>query len=99
MLAIDISVQAQYDIDEIADYTKSKWGWRQAEVYLSRLENSIELLARNPFLGRGCDLIVPGMRRLEVGSHVVFYFSDQTRILIARALHERMLPAKSRFEP
>jgi plasmid stabilization system protein ParE len=40
-----------------------------------------------------------GLRRFEVGSHVVFYNSGTEDILIIRVLHQRMLPDLSRFEP
>lgn len=33
--AIHISAEAQADIDEIAEYTTSQWGWRQTDTYLA----------------------------------------------------------------
>jgi plasmid stabilization system protein ParE len=29
MLQIDVSVEAEEDIDQISDYTTRTWGWRQ----------------------------------------------------------------------
>jgi len=78
---------------------KTSGGSRQADKYLSRLENEFERLASNPLIGRSCDSILPSLRRLEVGEHVVFYLATPLGILIARVLHRRMLPEKSRFEP
>lgn len=98
-LAIDISCRAKQDIDCIAEYTKSTWGWRQADVYLANLEAGIELLAENPAIGRPCEAIEAGLRRLEIGKHVVFYIPFAQTLLIVRVLHQRMLPFHSRFEP
>ena len=99
MDSVRISVQAEADIDSIIEYSKAEWGSRQSEKYLSRIEDELELLARNPLIGRSCNSILPGLRRLEVGKHVVFYLSRRDGILIVRVLHQRMLPGKSRFEP
>jgi toxin ParE1/3/4 len=93
-----VSAEAEADIDSIAEYTKNTWGWRQTDQYLANLEDGFELLALNPFIGRRCDSIRLGLRRFEVGSHIVFYDSDVDGIRIIRVLHERMLPAKPRFE-
>ena len=67
-----VSQQAEADIDGIAAYTTESWGWQQTERYLSQLEGTFLLLARNPSMGRSCDAIHAGMRRFQHGNHVVF---------------------------
>lgn len=98
MGSVMISVKAEADIDSIIEYSKGKWGSRQTDKYLSKLEDAFEFLARNSLIGRSCDSILPSLRRLEVGKHVVFYLSKRNGVLFVRVLHQRMLPAKSRFE-
>jgi plasmid stabilization system protein ParE len=49
-------------------------------------------------MGRACDSSSPGLHRHEQGKHVVFYRLKPGGIRIARILHQRMVPAKSRFE-
>lgn len=88
-----ISVEAENDLDEITEFTKQNWGWRQAQTYLRRLEGGIHLIAQHPSIGRPCDSVRDGLRRFEVGRHVVFYAVESERVLIARILHENMLPA------
>ena len=68
-----ISAEADADIDMIAAYTTNTWGWRQSDHYLSQLEDSFQLLAENPGIGRVCDAISSGLRRHEQSKHVVFY--------------------------
>ena len=52
------------------------------------------MLADNPALGRACDDVRPGLRRMECGRHVVFYRKDADGILVSRILHQRMLPER-----
>jgi len=89
-----ISIEAELDIDRIAAYTTSTWGWRQTDQYLAKLEDGFNLLAQNPMIGRPCDSLRAGLRRFEIGKHVVFYVLESDAILVARVLHESMLPGK-----
>ena len=98
MLRVNASVEAEEDIDLIAAYTTRTWGWRQTDQYLAKLEDGFDLLAQSPLIGRSCDWIRPGLRRFEIGKHVVFYLSELDNVLIVRVLHQQMVPAKSRFE-
>ena len=70
----------------------STWGWRQTDKYLSKLEEGFNLLSENPFIGRTCDSIRPGLRRFEIGSHVVFYLPEDEGVFVVRVLHDQMLP-------
>jgi toxin ParE1/3/4 len=98
MLQVDVSLEAEEDIDQIAAYTTRIWGWRQTNHYLAELEDGFNLLAQNPSIGRRCDSIRPGLCRFEIGKHVVFYILVPNCILIVRVLHQQMIPAKSHFE-
>jgi ParE toxin of type II toxin-antitoxin system, parDE len=59
---------------------------------------TFELLADNPALGRPCDEIRSGLRRMKQGKHVVFYREEPGGILISRILHQRMLPENQAIE-
>lgn len=87
-----LTVRAEGDLFEIAEYTRRTWGEQQCARYLDQLEECCQRLAEHPILGRSCDQIRPGLRRREQGKHVVFYRRDGGDILILRILHERMLP-------
>jgi toxin ParE1/3/4 len=91
---VRISGEAETDIDRIADYTTSTWGWRQTNQYLAKLEDGFDLLAQNPSIGRTCDSIRAGLRRFEIGRHVVFYLPESDGVLVVRVLHQQMLPNK-----
>ncbi len=53
-------------------------------MYIRQLEECCQLLFRNPALGRQCDEIRPGLRRMRQGKHVVFYRQEPGGILISR---------------
>ena len=92
MAQVRFSVEAETDIDEIAAFSARTFGWRQADIYLRRLEECLELLAENPSVGRECAWVKAGMRRFEIGRHTIFYLPEPKGILIARILHQQMLP-------
>ncbi len=92
MPQFQLSAEAEVDIDQIAAYTTSTWGWRQTDQYLAKLEDGFDLLARNPSIGRSCNSLRAGLRRFEIGSHVVFYLPEADCVLVVRVLHQRMLP-------
>jgi toxin ParE1/3/4 len=92
--AFHFSRRAEADLLGIASYTLRTWGKVQTVRYLNELEAFCQTLADNPALGRACDDIRPGLRRMEHGKHVVFYRRELTGILISRILHQSMLPEK-----
>lgn len=87
-----LTLRAEADLLEIADYTLRTWGEAQCDRYLQRLEQSCQRLADHEVLGRPCDEIRPGLRRREEGKHVIFYRRCDEDIVVVRILHERMLP-------
>ena len=78
----------------IGAYTLRTWGEDQTIRYLDDLEACCQMLVDNPGVGRVCDEVRPGLRRMECGEHVVFYRKDAGGILVSRILHQRMLPER-----
>jgi len=89
---------SETDLLEIALYTLRTWGESQTDRYLCKLEECCHLLADNPALGRPCDEIRPGLRRMLEGKHVVFYRDEPGGILVCRILHQRMLPENQEMD-
>ncbi len=94
MAAFRFSRRAEADLLGIAKYTLRTWGEAQTARYLNELEAFCQTLADNPALGRTCDEVRPGLRRMEHGKHAVFYRQEPTGILISRILHQSMLPER-----
>jgi toxin ParE1/3/4 len=93
-----LSRLARLDLIEIADYTVDTWGLEQADRYVDGLVGCFERLARTPGIGRPCDRIRPGYRRVEHEMHVVIYRADRDSVFISRILHQRMLPSRHLIE-
>jgi toxin ParE1/3/4 len=60
------------DIADIGRESERAWGPAQREKYLGELNRRIQQLAERPELGPIHDTERPGLRRLRVGSHIVF---------------------------
>jgi toxin ParE1/3/4 len=86
-----LSPAARTDLDEIWDYTCERWDADQAERYLREVQHTIERAAVDPLIGRPCDEIRAGYRRLATGSHHIYFRipADDT-IEVVRILHQRM---------
>lgn len=89
-----LSAAAELDLTEIADYTTDVWGGAQANLYLDNLVECFLRIAMNPRLGRSCDAVHAGFRRIEQGKHVIFYQADGSGVFIGRILHQSMLPTR-----
>jgi toxin ParE1/3/4 len=89
---------AAADLDGIGVYTRKSWGKAQELKYLGELERCCKRLVSNPQIGRRCDEVRAGLRRLEQGQHVIFYCEEEDGILVVRVLHHAMLPARWSME-
>lgn len=98
MSVIRFSRLAKLDLIEIADYTLDMWGVGQAERYLDGLDDCFKRLVQTPRMGRACDSIRRGYRRIEQGKHVVIYRADAHGVFVCRILHQLMLPKGHMFE-
>ncbi len=94
MATFRLSRLAEVDLAEIGDYTLRTWGEDQTIRYIDSLEACCRQLAINPELGRPCDSVGRGLRRMEHEAHVVFYRIEAGGILVSRILHRRMLPER-----
>jgi len=91
MPSFTLTNMAKADLKEIGCYTLKNWGREQRNHYLSILDVSFHQLAANPLKGKDCSEIRSGYRKLNVGSHVIFYrqiIADT--IEIVRVLHGSM---------
>lgn len=92
MPGVRFSARAERDLEEIAVYTMSTWDLKQALHYLGELEECCLKLSAFPELGRPCDEVRPGLRRIEQGRHVIFYREEADGVIVSRILHQRMIP-------
>src|SRR3546814_8706983 len=69
----DLTRSAQADLRSIARFTQSRWGLRQRNVYLREVDQVFRSLAKNPLMGRACDEVWEGYRKLPHGADVSYY--------------------------
>lgn len=91
-----LSEQADADIDAIVLWTEEHFGVRQAEIYLKRIDSTLQALTRDPMpagsRARDEDL-ARSYRTLHLGRrsrHVVCYRVEEHRVFIMRILHDGM---------
>jgi len=89
-----LSPSAELDLDAIAEYTTDIWGPKQAVKYIDALFVCFDRIALDPGLGRRCDSIHSGYRRIEQGKHVIFYIPVKNGVFISRILHQSMMPSR-----
>ena len=82
---------AKADLKGIALYTQERWGRGQRDEYLTMLDSCFRQLAANPLKGKDCSDIRNGYRKLNAGSHVIYYRKMLKDVIeIVRILHGRM---------
>ncbi len=93
-MRIELSQEAEQDIDDILDYTLMTFGEAQAEEYYLSLRGCFDLISDNPQIGRSRPELDSALRSYSHRSHVVFYDVQDDHILIVRVLHSRMDPER-----
>lgn len=85
-----LSPRARQDFIDILRYTGETWGKAQLHVYRDKLNEAIQLIARNPGTGHGSHELPATHRVYFVGSHVIVFRHQEATIAIVRILHQRM---------
>ncbi|MEO1013398.1 MAG: type II toxin-antitoxin system RelE/ParE family toxin [Bacteroidota bacterium] len=86
-----ISARAKRDIASIAQCTIENFGKAQSLKYAEGLKDVLELLTKNPELGRRYVAIKNQMLlRYRYKSHIIFYYKNMEGIFIVRILGGKM---------
>lgn len=94
MADYELTKQADRRLADIYRYSIQKFGLKTAGRYLTGMHQAFALLAENPLLGTGQELVNPGSRRLVYASHVIYYRPLEAGVLILEVLHEAQDPAR-----
>lgn len=89
-----ISPLARDDLKYIHAYGSSSWGTTRASTYLDALKEQLWNLLSQPRMGIERDELLPGMRSLPLGSHVIFYRLRDQQLEVSRILHQRQDPQR-----
>lgn len=78
--------QAAADIADIWDYIADD-SLDQADAWVDRLNEQLQLLATQPLMGRQRDELAPSVRSLPFGRYIIFYVPLDDGIDVVRVLH------------
>ena len=90
MAGFKLTPAAFQDFEDIARYTRRRWGNAQCDLYLRALDRRFAALAVKPSLGRPRDDVREGYRGAKEGRHLIFFREAKGGIEIVRILHESM---------
>ena len=89
MKEIRLSPAAQRDLDGIWDYSEEKWGSQKAQQYIEAIQGTLISIANGKRITRPVS-VREGYFKCAVGSHIVFYRTDDALLDVVRILHQRM---------
>ncbi len=87
--AIHLLRAAEEDLSEIYEYLAAE-SFRAADAVLARIEKNLQLLTRQPQLGRipnDDELALIGYRYIVIGDYLAFYTLEEGTILVHRIIH------------
>ncbi|WP_086932187.1 type II toxin-antitoxin system RelE/ParE family toxin [Agarilytica rhodophyticola] len=82
-----LTPKALDDTDNIYFYSIKQFGLERGEKYYKEIFNAIQKLDDNPQLGRNHSAGV-SLRAFNVGSHVIFYRTSPSGVVVSRVLHK-----------
>ena len=85
----ELSEEADFDLDEIFDYTEMEYGFNQAVIYLTKIDTVFQSLVANPHIGRARNEIKNELYSIAEQEHTIFYRIVENYIRIVRVLHGR----------
>ena len=86
-MRVRFSSEASVDLSELIRFGIETWGDDPTTAYVGRLDEALSRLKDHPRIGMTVDRRLPDLRRLSVGSHVIYYQPFETELLIVRVLH------------
>jgi len=87
LIGYELSEEADFDIEEIFDYTERQHGFNQAVKYLSDLDTVFESLIIDPKIGRKRNEIRTELYSILEQEHSIFYRILNDHIRTVRVLH------------
>lgn len=86
MTRLRISPRASTDLIEIWNYIADD-SIKNADAFIDKLYNTIQMLAENPGSGRLREELAPGIRSFPFGRYIIFYQETRSTTEIVRVLH------------
>ena len=94
MIPVELSADADADLDSIFEYSIDTFGDEIAEAYLRDLKAALVRLSEYPELGMVRADLGLRPRCLPCREHHIFYRFDGERVFVGRVLHRAMDPSR-----
>ena len=95
---LELSLLAEGDLEDIAQYTHKKHGEEHIDIYFSALAHGMSLIAENPDMGHVRDDIPEPYKAIQIEHHIIIYLKKEETVYIARILHENMELSQHRID-
>ncbi len=81
--------RASRDLRQILADSAERWGIDRAERYVRDIHEDFDRLLADPAMGSTVALLHGVYRRLNRGSHAIFFTVSDSTVAIVRVLHQR----------
>jgi len=90
MSLYELSIDAEKDLQEVAQYTLHKWGAKQLIRYRNGLKDTFEMIAGEMLHRRVFSKAIPDVFVNKYRYHYIFYIiTTKQKILIIAVIHEK----------
>lgn len=83
---------AEEDLEGIYEYSITRWGIKQFEIYRQKINTALETIAEDPMIlgSRARDDLFPGCRMFRIEQHYLIYRISGELVEVGRVLHKKM---------
>lgn len=92
MLKLNLTIDAEKDLTQIARYTLAQFGKTQSEHYYRNLIKVFDILCEHPGLGQDQASIRSGLKRFVHQHHSVYFKVQRKQLIVIRVLNARQDP-------
>ena len=89
-MRLELSAKARADLDDIRDYSLSRFGVARAIAYLDALDQAFRRILSFPEIGAAHPTVQPSILSLACGQHRIFYDVTEESVVVQRILHKAM---------
>jgi toxin ParE1/3/4 len=82
-----LSQEADFDLEEIFEYSYAEFGLNQAIKYLGEIDDVFIKIVNTPEIGRTRNELKKGLYNVPIGMHIVFYTILTDHVRIVRVLY------------
>jgi len=90
MKDLELTPEAQRDLEGIWRYSLSEWGVEQADSYVAEIRSALVGLQTGGTASRNADFVRRGYRTALAARHLIVFRDSDDKVEVIRVLHQRM---------